>query len=79
MTTSINRPTCQPRAVPRRLFEALDAANRLKDLADALQEAWGRSEAWRYAIQAGMGYMPRTERAATAALFRDLGINHEVQ
>jgi len=60
------------------LFEALDAANRRDDLADVAKEAWERGEAWRYAIQAGMGYMPKRERAATAALFRDLGINHEV-
>jgi hypothetical protein len=40
------------------LFEALDVANRLGDLADALHEAWERGEAWREAIQVGIGYMP---------------------
>jgi hypothetical protein len=61
------------------MFEALDAANRLDDLAEVANEAWERGEAWRYAIQEAMGYMPRKERASTVALFRDFGINHEVQ
>ncbi|WFU51600.1 nucleotidyltransferase family protein [Sinorhizobium terangae] len=61
------------------LFDALNASNRLDDLSDALKEAWERGEAWRHAIQAGMGYMPRKEKAATAALFRELGINHDIQ
>lgn len=61
------------------LFAALDASNRLNELSDALKEAWERGAAWRYAIQAGMGYMSREDRAATAALFRELGIDHEVE
>lgn len=61
------------------LFDALDASNRLDELSDALKEAWERGEAWRYAIQAGMGYMSREDRAATAALFRELGIDYEAE
>lgn len=61
------------------MFEALDSSNRLDDLADVAKEAWGRGEAWRSAIRAGMGYMPRKEKAAIVAPFRDLGINHEVE
>lgn len=61
------------------MFEALDASNRLDDLAEVAKEAWGRGEAWRSAIRAGLGYMPRKEKAATVTLFHDLGINHEVE
>ena len=61
------------------LFDALDASNRLGELSDALKEAWERGEAWRHAIRAGMGYMSRGDRAATAALFHELGVDYEAE
>ncbi|WP_255571177.1 GSU2403 family nucleotidyltransferase fold protein [Ensifer sp. ENS12] len=57
------------------LFEALDVANRLNELSDALHEAWERGEAWRYAIKTGIGYMSRADRAKTEALFKELGVD----
>ncbi|NVD41763.1 hypothetical protein HT585_23110 [Ensifer sp. HO-A22] len=57
------------------LFEALDVANRLNELSDALHEACERGVAWRSAIRTGIGHMSRADRAKTEALFKELGVD----
>ncbi|RDL47868.1 hypothetical protein BLJAPNOD_05093 [Ensifer sp. M14] len=57
------------------LFEALNVANRLNELSDALHEACERGVAWRSAIRTGIGHMSRADRAKTEALFKELGVD----